>query len=252
MRSESSKKKPIIFAHRGASGVEVENSISAFQKAIDCGADGLETDAWIMKDGEIILHHDEYIYNCKNSKIKIPKSSLSEMKKLSLSNGDQILTLTEFLERFAHKKTKSNKKIQFSIDLQNLNAGEKIVQILHDFDAIDQTILCATSYTALNRVRKENQEIRLNLTHREDLISPIMFQNGNKWSTIKPYAFNIQAEIFTNEMMNNLRDNSLKIFIWDLHTKELLKEYLKYYPEAIYTNFPSIANEVWRKIQNSK
>ena len=250
MRSESNNKKPIIFAHRGASGVAVENSITAFQKAIDCGADGLETDAWIMKDGAIVLHHDEIIIDRKNNTIKIPKSSLSDIKKLSLSNGDRILTLTEFLERFAHKKTKSNKKIQFSIDLQNLNAGEKIVQLLQEYDVIDQTILCATSYTALNRVRKENREIRLNLTHRKDLISPIMFQNGNKWRKINLYAFNIQAEIFTNEIMKNLRNNSFKVFIWDLHSEELLKEYLKFNPDAIYTNFPSIANEIWREIQN--
>jgi len=250
MRSEYTRKKPIIFAHRGASGIEIENSIAAFQKAIDCGADGLETDAWIMKDGEVILHHDEYIVDSKNNTIKIPKSSLSEIKKLSLSNGEKILTITEFLERFAHKKTKSNNKIQISIDLQNLKAGEKIVQILQDFDAIDQTILSATSYTALNRVRKKNQEIRLILTHREDLISPIMFQNENKWRKIKPYAFNVQAEIFTKEIMKNLKDNSFKIFIWDLHSKELLEEYLKYYPDAIYTDFPSLANEVWRKFQN--
>jgi glycerophosphoryl diester phosphodiesterase len=250
MRSEITNIKPIIFAHRGASGIAVENSITAFQKAIDCGADGLETDAWIMKDGAIVLHHDEIIIDCKNNTIKIPKSSLSEIKKLSLSNGDRILTLTEFLERFAHKKTKSNKKIQFSIDLQNLNAGEKIVQLLQEYDVIDQTILCATSYTALNRVRKENKEIRLNLTHRKDLISPIMFQNGNKWRKINLYAFNIQAEIFTNEIMKNLRNNSFKVFIWDLHSEELLKEYLKFNPDAIYTNFPSIANEIWREIQN--
>ena len=243
-------RKPIIFAHRGASGIAVENSISAFQKAIDCGADGIETDAWIMKDGEVVLHHDEYIYRSNKSTIKIPKSSLSEIKKHSLSNGDQILTITEFLEQFTNKKTKSNQKIQFSIDLQDLNVGEKLVQKLEEFDAIDQTILCATSFTALNRVRKINKEIRLILTHREDLISPIMFQNGNKWSKINLYGFNIQAEILTNEMMKNLKDNSFKIFIWDLHTKELLNEYLKFFSEAIYTNFPSLANEVWRKIQN--
>ena len=243
-------RKPIIFAHRGASGIAVENSISAFQKAIDCGADGIETDAWIMKDGEVVLHHDEYIYRSNKSTIKIPKSSLSEIKKHSLSNGDQILTITEFLEQFANKKTILNKKIQFSIDLQDLNVGEKLVQKLEEFDAIDQTILCATSFTALNRVRKINKEIRLILTHREDLISPIMFQNGNKWNKINLYGFNIQAEILTNEMMKNLKDNSFKIFIWDLHTKELLNEYLKFFPGAIYTNFPSLANEVWRKIQN--
>ncbi len=250
MRSEITKKKPIIFAHRGASGVAVENSITAFQKAIDYGADGLETDAWIMKDGEIVLHHDEYIYHRKNNTIKIPKSSLFEIKKHSLSNGDQILTITEFLEQFANKKTKSNKKIQFSIDLQDLNVGEKLVQKLEEFDVIDQTILCATSYTALNRVRKINKDIKVNLSHREDLISPIMFQNGDKWGKINIYAFNIQAEIITNEMMKNLKKNSFKIFIWDLHSEELLKEYIKYYPEAIYTNFPSMANEVWAKIQN--
>ena len=78
-----------------------------------------------------------------------------------------------------------------------------------------------------------------------------MFQNGNKWRKINPYGFNIQAEIFTDEMMKNLKKNSLKTYIWDLHSEELLKEYIKYYPEAVYTNFPSLANEVWRNFQNS-
>ena len=241
MNSES---RPIIFAHRGASGIEVENSLTAFEKAIECGADGLETDVWIMKDGEIVLHHDEYIVDENNNRIKIPKSSLSDIKKISLSNGDKILTISEFLERFANKKTKSKKRIQFSIDLQDLNVGEKLIQKLQEYDVIDQTILCATSYTALNRVRKQNKEIKLNLSHGEDLISPVMFQNNKKWNKINPYGFNIQAEMFSAQIKEYIHNNGLKLFIWDLHSEELLREYLKFNPDGIYTNFPSIARKI--------
>ena len=49
---------PIAFAHRGARAHAPENTVEAFQLAIRLGANGLETDAWITKDGEVVLDHD--------------------------------------------------------------------------------------------------------------------------------------------------------------------------------------------------
>ena len=49
------------FAHRGFSGKYPENTILAFQKAIEVGADGIELDVQLTKDGEVVIIHDETI-----------------------------------------------------------------------------------------------------------------------------------------------------------------------------------------------
>ena len=49
------------FAHRGFSGKYPENTMLAFQKAIEVGADGIELDVQLTKDGELVIIHDETI-----------------------------------------------------------------------------------------------------------------------------------------------------------------------------------------------
>ena len=52
---------PFVWAHRGASGYMPENTLCAFEKAIEMGADGIELDIQLTKDGEIVVIHDETI-----------------------------------------------------------------------------------------------------------------------------------------------------------------------------------------------
>ena len=49
------------FAHRGFSGKYPENTMLAFQKAVEIGADGAELDVQLTKDGEVVIIHDETI-----------------------------------------------------------------------------------------------------------------------------------------------------------------------------------------------
>src|SRR3979411_2587924 len=51
----------IAFAHRGARLDEPENTIPAFRRALEQGATGLESDAWVAADGELVLVHDESV-----------------------------------------------------------------------------------------------------------------------------------------------------------------------------------------------
>ena len=57
-KMKSNARKPLIIAHRGASALAPENTLAAFQKAIDDGADGIELDVRIVKDGVPVVFHD--------------------------------------------------------------------------------------------------------------------------------------------------------------------------------------------------
>lgn len=60
-----------IFAHRGASGYAPENTLEAFALAMEMGADGIELDVQLTKDGEVVVIHDEVIDRVSLSLIHI-------------------------------------------------------------------------------------------------------------------------------------------------------------------------------------
>ena len=53
--------RTLVWGHRGASGYAPENTIPAFEKAVELGADGIELDVQLTKDGELVVIHDETI-----------------------------------------------------------------------------------------------------------------------------------------------------------------------------------------------
>ena len=82
--------KPLVIAHRGASGVEYENSVAAFKKAGQLGADGIELDIHATTDGALIVHHDPAIGGTV-----IARSSAADIATLKLPNGEPVPTLAQ-------------------------------------------------------------------------------------------------------------------------------------------------------------
>ena len=82
--------KPLVIAHRGASGVEYENSLAAFKKAGTLGADGIELDIHATTDGVLIVHHDPAIGGTV-----IARSTAADIATLKLPNGEPVPTLAQ-------------------------------------------------------------------------------------------------------------------------------------------------------------
>jgi glycerophosphoryl diester phosphodiesterase len=83
---------PIVIAHRGASGVEFENSRAAFRAAARLGADGVELDVHGARDGTLVVHHDPRIDGHP-----IALLGVEELAQLRLANGESPPTLADAL-----------------------------------------------------------------------------------------------------------------------------------------------------------
>ena len=75
-----------IFAHRGASAYAPENTMESFELAAKQGADGIELDVHVTKDGEVVVTHDEKIDRVSNGSGFIKDMTLRELKRLSFHN----------------------------------------------------------------------------------------------------------------------------------------------------------------------
>lgn len=89
----------LVIAHRGANREALENSWSAFEKAIEAGAQRLELDVQLSKDGHAVVMHDDYLGHLTSSKGLISETSRSELAKVQLNNGESLPFLDEVIEK---------------------------------------------------------------------------------------------------------------------------------------------------------
>src|SRR6056297_841327 len=97
-----------IWAHRGASAVAPENTLAAFTAALQAGADGIELDVHLTRDGVPVVMHDETVDRTTNGSGRIRDLSHAEIDDLDAGSwfgprwrGEKIPTLEKVLVAFA-------------------------------------------------------------------------------------------------------------------------------------------------------
>jgi len=102
-------RKPWVIAHRGASGYAPENTLAAFERAVQLGATFIETDLHLTRDARFVAIHDATLERTTNGKGSVHDFTLAELRRLDAGMwydreymGQRIPTLDEVLE-FARK-----------------------------------------------------------------------------------------------------------------------------------------------------
>src|SRR5699024_12335557 len=78
----SVKMKPLIIAHRGASGNAPENTLAAFQLCVEEGADGIELDVHLSEEGELVVIHDDPLDSTTNGTERVQHKDLDALTTL--------------------------------------------------------------------------------------------------------------------------------------------------------------------------
>jgi glycerophosphoryl diester phosphodiesterase len=147
---------PRLFAHRGftiaADGSSIdENTLEAFQLAVDAGADYIETDLQCTKDGVAIIFHDDYLSrSCPEARLSNGRSprvfdlTLKELQAIQLVHGARIPTLEQVLQEFP--------KTRFNLDFKTTKVVEPGVQVLIASNALNRVLVSAFSERRRKRI----------------------------------------------------------------------------------------------------
>ena len=140
--------RPRIFAHRGLTfqsdkQVVDENTINSFELALAAGADYLETDLQLTKDGIPVLFHDSDLSRLVGSKKLISTLTLDELKRIRLPFGGVIPTLQEALEKFPSAK--------FNLDFKTPTTESPGIAVIAATAAFERVLV--SSFSEPSRIR---------------------------------------------------------------------------------------------------
>lgn len=135
-------------AHRGAAFDAPENSLAAFARAIDEGADRIELDVQITRDGVPIVCHDGDTARVGNRTVEIEFATLDEVRNVELENGEPIPTLEEVCELAAGR-------IALDVELKatSPDVAQGVLDILHHHGLLADALITSFDPQVLRTMR---------------------------------------------------------------------------------------------------
>ncbi len=132
-----------MLAHRGLAIEVPENSLAAFERALNAGAGYLETDVRLTRDGIVVIAHDETIERMTGRGDSVAALTMAELRSIDLGSGQTFSTLAEALEAFPDAR--------FNIDVKVADAVGPVVDVIRSTGASDRVLL--TSFSDARRRR---------------------------------------------------------------------------------------------------
>ena len=235
--------KTKIVAHRGFSSQYPENTLLAFQKTIEIGADYLELDVHKTKDNFLVVIHDESVDRTSSNVGTglIAEMTLAEVQNVSVGYsakfGQQFPNEKISLLREVLELTKG--KIKVCIEIKVADIEQQIVQLVRELSMDDQVILFCFHQTILTEVRKLNGKIHLLYLVEKINISNIEEAVQANFNAIGGGA----ATIITKELVDLAHSKNLEIWRWTVDNETEMQNLLDLGIDGLITNAPDLALE---------
>ena len=112
-----------VTGHRGAAGLEPENTLRSFQRALDLGVDAIELDVHLTKDQHLVVIHDATVDRTTDGSGVVGDLTLHKIQQLDAGLGEHVPTLQEVIDLVAHKAI-------LQIELKGLGVEHKVAQTI--------------------------------------------------------------------------------------------------------------------------
>ena len=253
---ESKFNKPLIIAHRGASALAPENTLAAFGKAIADGADGLEFDVRLTKDGEPVVFHDATLRRLSDRKNLVSSLTTAELQKIDVGSwfarrrtnqsgddfsGERIPTLRALLDFLKDYKGLIYIELKCrESEIEKLSRA--VCRIISDSPLLPQIIVKSFQLEVIPHIRRHCPKVKTGA-----LFSPKILTILRKEKRLVNIADELGADMIsvhfalaTRKMMKKAEKLNLPVTIWTVDNPRWIKRAFDLGLFAVITNNPAI------------
>ncbi len=251
--------EPSIFAHRGDSANYPENTLAAFQSAVEMGVDVIETDVHRTKDGHFVVIHDDSVERTTGGSGKVSKLTLADIKKLDAGyrwspdgkefpfrgKGLEIPTLEEVLVEFPDQR--------FNIDLKdNVPAqAPAYCEMLTSCGAVER-VLTASEYRGNLKAARRLLPAMATSASMWEIIgifflyrsSLIHMKKGTAADAFQVPEFYGASRIASGGFIRRLHEMGARVHVWTVNREADMKRLLSAGADGIMSDNPALLKKV--------
>jgi len=235
---------PVIVGHRGGAGLAPENTLAAFQNALELGIDGIEFDVQRTVDGEVIVFHDEVVDRLTGESGRVEHLTLEEIKRLDVGKGfdpkftgERIPTLQETFEFL--RGTHLTLHIEFKDAWLFEGIEQQVVDLIREFDYVDRAQVRAFYHPALHTVHQIDPEIA---------ISELWYQHMPTEAETNFRTINAMADYYTVDVIAAIHARGQKATAWTVNDVDIAEGLIEMGIDGLTSDFPDRLMTLVRKI----
>ncbi|MEO7588119.1 MAG: glycerophosphodiester phosphodiesterase [Arachnia sp.] len=236
-----------IWAHRGASAYAPENTIPAFQMAIDQGAQGIELDLQRSADGVLVAVHDETINRTSSGFGRVVDLTFEELRRCDFSNGFighrnvRIPTLTEILDLVRPTNLSLNVELKNSVELYpdiELEAAEVVAAA----GMTERVLFSSFNHPSLANLRGVVPPSQIGVLYSDGLYNPWQYARWIGAGALHPSWLALRQP----DYVWLAHETGVKVNVWTVDEEKDVAHAIEIGVDALVTNFPDRARRVVR------
>lgn len=213
----------IGFAHRGARAYERENTIDAFRVALEQGATGLESDAWLAADGEVVLVHDATVRR------GLRRARVQELTADALARYG--------VPRLADVYAELGTGFELSVDLKHRSVARPLIAVARAAGAAERAWLCTPTVELLRELRAHD-DVKLVHSQRRRAIDTPIERHASDLANIGVDAMNMHHTEWSGGLVSLFHRFGVRAFAWDVQEVRHLRAMLRIGIDGLYCDRP--------------
>ncbi len=214
--------QPLIIGHRGASAVAPENTIAAFEAAIEAGADGIEFDVRLSRDGVPVVIHDETLYRTAGVRRRVADMSADQL------SGFDVPSLAQLFELF-----KSNDLILY-LEMKEVEVAEKCCRLIEQYRFKDRVIFECFEHSTLRIVKNIDSTLKI-----APLFQPPVSFILKRALTAAADEIALHHRLTNKRLVQSAREAGLQVVTWTVDDPSWVKHAQETGIHALITNDPA-------------
>lgn len=233
------------YAHRGFSGEFPENTMIAFEKALEAGCEGIEFDVHFSKDGQLVICHDERIDRTSDKQGFIKDYTYEELCQADFSfkfhdkvGFQRIPTLEEYLKLVKDKDIITNIELKTGI-FEYPGIEQAVYDLIKKYDLRDQMVISSFNHYSVKRMKAIDPDIKCGLLTESWILNPGDYVKASGVECFHPLFCMLQSK----DVVENLRANGIEINTWTVNEAEYIDMMIALGVDGIIGNYPDLIGQ---------
>jgi glycerophosphoryl diester phosphodiesterase len=244
--------RPLVFAHRGGSALAPENTLAAFDKGLACGADGLELDVRLSKDGRVVVTHDATLERTTNLCGRVADFTADDLWRADAgyrfgSNGawpfrglDQgIPRLEQVLERYPETR------VIIELKDNSVALARAAIDILRQARAVDRVCLGSFGLRVLRAARALEPAVATSAAREE--VRWALYRSWVRWPVTRVSYRGYQVceiagktRVVSPRFIDMSHRAGLPVQVWTVNDEDEARRLLTWGADALITDRPDL------------
>lgn len=222
-----------MIGHRGARGHAPENTLVAFARGAELGAELVECDVHLSSDGELVVIHDETIDRTTSGHGRVRDLEAREFARLDAGGGQHVPLLAELLEVLADRRAPG-----IVVEIKNgpefyPDIARKVVETLERFSMTERSLVISFDHLAVRQAKLLRPALATGILYHARLVDPAGAAHAARADSIWP-----SVAMLTPEVAEAAHQAGLAVFTWTANSADEMDRALAAPADGIGSDFP--------------